>query len=82
MHGAVIAEPGGEPVPLAAAAHAEEDAVEYPPPVGSLTAGGLGRGVLQQDRLDAPPQGIGNFPNRVQLLFHRRGYAKAGKECP
>ena len=65
MHGTVVAELLGEFVPLATAAHAEEDAVEGPSPVGAFTAGGLGWGVFKENRLKALPQRIGNFPNGV-----------------
>src|SRR5947209_3073259 len=55
MHGTVVAELLGEFVPLAAAAHAEEDAIQGAPPVGALAAGALGRGILQENRFDPLP---------------------------
>jgi hypothetical protein len=76
VDGAVVAELLGELVPLAAAAQAEEDAVQGAPPVGALAPGGLGRGVLQEDGLDALPEVVGDLPDGVQLLRVRHGGAR------
>lgn len=74
MHGAVIAERFGELVPLAAATHAEQDAIERTPPVGALTAGAFGWRIVEEDRFDELPQGIGDFPDGIQRLRLRHGH--------
>src|SRR5947209_6184905 len=49
LDGAVIAELLGEPVPLAAAAHAEDDAIDSLAPVGAFAAGALEWGIGEED---------------------------------
>jgi hypothetical protein len=69
VHRAVVAEVLGQPVPLAAGAEAEEDAVDGLPPVDAGPTAmplGRGRGVLPEDRLDPLPEGIGDLPDRLQ----------------
>lgn len=71
VHRAVVAEPLGQLVPLAAAAEAEDDAVEGRPPVDPVPAAVLlrrQRGVLQQDRLDPLPQLVGDLPDGLKRL--------------
>src|SRR5215475_11406234 len=63
VDGAVIAELLGKLVPLAAAAHTKEDAVERPPPVRAFAAGGLGWSIVQEDGFNTLPQFIGDFPD-------------------
>src|SRR3954467_8200336 len=65
---ALGAEPFGELVPLAAAPHPEEDRVEHRPPVGDLPPGGLPGPELLEDRLDPPPEFVGDLPDRPQRL--------------
>jgi hypothetical protein len=68
VDGALGAEPLGQLVPLAAAPHPEEDRVEHLPPVGDPAAGGLPGPELLEDRLDPPPEFVGDFPDRTQRL--------------
>jgi len=71
MDRAIVAELFGEPVPLAAATEAEDDAVDRLPPVDAGPAAVLlrrRRGILTQDRLDGGPEVIGEFPDRLQRL--------------
>src|SRR5262249_22076214 len=65
VDGTVVAELLGQVVPLAAAAQAEEDAVQDASPVGAGAASPLGRGGGQPGRLGLLPQGSGEFPNGV-----------------
>src|SRR3954469_21291339 len=70
VDGAVVAELLGESVPLAARAQVVDDAVEAPPPVGVVTPpSALPRPGLAQDRLDAAPQVVGDFPNGRDIVF-------------
>ena len=66
VDGALGPESLGQLVPLAAAAHPEDDRVEHLPPVGNPAAGRLLGPEVQEDRLDPPPQVIGDFPDRPQ----------------
>jgi hypothetical protein len=71
VHRTVVAILLGQSVPLAAAAEAEDDAVEGRAPIDPIPAAVLlGRrwGVLQQDRLDPFPQFVGDLPDRLQGL--------------
>src|SRR5947209_1716285 len=68
MDGALGAEAAGQFLPLAARAHAEDDAVERPPPVGVVAAGALGRPEVLEDGEDALPEGIGHLPDGPQWL--------------
>jgi hypothetical protein len=71
VHRAVITELLGQLVPLAARAEAEDDAIERLAPVDPWpTAMGAGsrRRVFEQDRLDALPEFVVNFPDRIESL--------------
>lgn len=71
VHRAVVAIFLGQPVPLAAAAEAEEDAVDGRPPVDAVPAAMLlrrRRGVFEQNRLDPLPQLVGDLPDGLQRL--------------
>lgn len=65
---AVVAELGGQVVPLAAGPHPEDDAVEGPARVAALPAGSGGRVVDGQDLLDQRPERVGDVPDRRQRL--------------
>ena len=80
--GGVVAQLLGQSVPLAAAAQAEDDGVEHAPPVGPGPAGRLGRGVGQQDRLDPPPEFVGDLPDGVERLGGRHPWPPAGRGEP
>src|SRR5438552_11727795 len=54
---ALRAELAGQLLPLAARAHAEDDAVERSAPIGMVPARALGRPELFQDRQDTLPEG-------------------------
>src|SRR4030042_4023467 len=56
MHRAVVAKLLGQLVPLAPRPHAEDDAVQAPPPFGVLATGRLRRPVFLQDGGDSLPQ--------------------------
>src|SRR3954452_14680254 len=64
-------EPLGELVPLAAAAHPEDDRVEHLPPEGMASAGGLLGPEFLEDRFDPLPQVVGDLPDRAQGLASR-----------
>ena len=68
MDGALGPESLGQLVPLAAAPHPEDDRVDHHPPVGNPAAGRLPGPEVQEDRLDPPPQVVGDFPDRRQRL--------------
>src|SRR5215813_10426215 len=68
MDGALGSELTRQLLPLAAAAHPEDDAVEGLPPVGVVPTGGLARPELLEDGQDALPEGIRHFPDRPQRL--------------
>jgi hypothetical protein len=55
VDGAVIAKLLGQFVPLAAAPHAKEDAIDRTPPVGTLAARRFGGSILQEDGFDPLP---------------------------
>jgi hypothetical protein len=57
-----------ELVPLAAAAHPEDDAIEHLPPVGDLASGRLLGPELLEDGLDPLPEFVGDHPDRGQRL--------------
>ena len=66
---AVIAEVLGELVPLAAGAEAKDDPVDRRPPVdpgATPIAFGSRWCVLQEDRLDALPEGIADLPDSLR----------------
>src|SRR3954471_7464053 len=64
VDGALGPESLGQLVPLAAAAHPEDDRVDHRPPVGDLSPGRLLGPEVPEDRLDPPPQVIGDLPDR------------------
>src|SRR4051794_11780481 len=64
VDGALGPEPLGHLVPLAPAPHPEDDAVDHLSPVGDPAAGRLHGPEVQEDRLDPPPQLVGDFPHR------------------
>src|SRR5262245_41631648 len=68
VDGALGAEAARQLLPLAAGAHAEDDAVKGLAPVGVVPAGGLGRPESLEDGQDALPEGVGHFPDRPQRL--------------
>src|SRR5205823_2298153 len=68
MDGALGSVPLGQPLPLAATPHPEEDRVEHLPPLGDAASGGLLRPELLQDWLDPQPQLVGDLPDRAQRL--------------
>src|SRR3954447_9659527 len=62
---ALGAEPLGELVPLAAAAHPEDDRVEHLPPEGMAATGRLLGPEFLKDRFDPLPQLVGDLPDRA-----------------
>src|SRR5690348_2238810 len=68
MDGALGSELAWQLLPLAARAHAEEDAVERLTPVGVVSAGGLGRPEFLENGQHTFPEGVGHFPNGPQRL--------------
>src|SRR5713101_9407064 len=66
MHRAFRAELAWQLVPLAPAAHAENNSVEGAPPIGMFAPGGLAWPKGTQDRKDSLPQFIGNLPDGRQ----------------
>jgi hypothetical protein len=71
MHRAVIAELLGQLVPLASGAEAENDTIEGGAPIDALSAAmcsGRRRRIFQEDWLDALPEFVAGFPNRVESL--------------
>ena len=81
MDRAIVAEPLGQPVPLAPGAEAEDDAVEGRPQVDARPAAvALGRrgGVLQQDRLDPSPEAVIDFPDGLQRFDRTFGPSQGG----
>src|SRR4051812_20419343 len=71
VDGALGAVPLGQLLPLAAAPHPEDDPIEHLPPVGDVASGGLPGPVLLEDRLDPPPEFVGDLPDRAQRLGSR-----------
>src|SRR3954447_11513323 len=71
VDGALGPESLGQLVPLAAAAHPEDDRVEHRSPIGDLPSGRLLGPELRENGLDPLPQLIGDFPNRTQRLASR-----------
>jgi hypothetical protein len=66
MDRALGAEALGQLVPLAPAPQAEDDRIEHFPPVGDPASGRFLGPELLEDRLDAPPQFVGDLPDRTQ----------------
>jgi len=66
---AVIAELLGQMVPLAACAHAKDDAVEGLAWVAALASCSCGRVVDGQHLLDQLPERVGDVPDRRQRLL-------------
>ena len=58
----------GQPLPLAATPHPEEDRIEHLPPLGDAASGGLLGPEFLEDRLDPLPQLVGDLPDRAQRL--------------
>src|SRR6266550_2866010 len=72
VHRGVVAKLLGQRVPLAAAAHDEDDAIERLALIDARAAGVRLRIVFAQDRLDEiGPEIVGNIPNRWQRLRRR-----------
>ena len=83
MNGGVVAELLGQMVPLAAASHLIDDAVERCPWVGAIPARPTGRVQLVQNGFDDRPQFVADFPNRgkrfnLAFLSGLRGSLKRG----
>jgi hypothetical protein len=68
VDGALGPELAGELVPLAAAAHPEDDAVEHLSPVGDPPPGRLLGPELPEDGLDLLPERVGDLPDGRQWL--------------
>ena len=68
VDGALGPELTGQLLPLAAGTHAEEDPVEGGTPIGDAAPGGLLGPEFPEDRLDPPPQVVGDLPDRGQRL--------------
>ena len=68
VDGALGAELARELLPLAAAAHPEDDPVEGRPPVGVPPPGGLPGPELQEEGQDLLPEGIRDLPDGPQRL--------------
>src|SRR5215813_12348621 len=68
VDGALGAELTRQSLPLAARAHAEDDTVEGPAPVGVVAAGALGGPEVLEDGQDTLPERIRHFPNGPQRL--------------
>jgi hypothetical protein len=81
VDGALGPEPLGQLVPLAAAAHPEDDRVDHRSPVGDLSPGRLHGPEVPEDRLDPPPQVIGDFPDRSQRLAPGLGAGHGSDSC-
>src|SRR5208337_1171648 len=58
-------------VPLAAAAHPEDDRIQHFPPIGDLPPSRFLGPEAQEDRLDPLPQLVGDFPDRTQRFASR-----------
>src|SRR3954469_18058684 len=78
---ALGAEPLRELAPLAAAAHPEDDPIEHLPPVGDVSAGGLLGPELLEDRLDPPPEFVGDLPDGAQGLASRFAAGHQSASC-
>src|SRR4051794_8126589 len=81
VDGALGAEPLGQLVPLAAAAHPEDDRVEHLSPVGDMASGRLPGPELHQDGLDPPPEFVGDLPDRSQRLASELTTSHGGDSC-
>src|SRR5579875_2314389 len=68
VQGALGAVLGVQLVPLAAGPHPEDDPIERPAEVGRWPTGALAGPELLEDRLDPPPQLVGDLPDRGQRL--------------
>ena len=63
--------PLGQLVPLAATAQPEDDRIQHFPPIGNLPPSRFLGPEFQEDRLDPPPQLVGDFPDRTQRFASR-----------
>src|ERR1700722_2472615 len=68
MDGAFGTELAGQLFPLAARTHSEDDAVERLAPVGVVPATGFGWPEFLEQREDALPEGVRDFPDGPQGL--------------
>src|SRR5436305_5283796 len=81
MDRALSTKPRRQLIPLAAAAHAKNDAVENLSPVGDFATRGLFRPELYQDRSNAFPQIVRDFPDGAERR-HRLTFSLLGHPCP
>src|ERR1700682_585227 len=68
MHRALGTKAFGQLIPLTARSHPEDNAVERQPPVREPAPRGFPRPKLLEDRTNAIPQVISDFPNGAKLL--------------
>ena len=91
MNRAIVAKRLGQMIPLTSGPHPEDDAVDGLAKVNTTSTGRFGWVGFSQNRLQALPGGIGNFPDRFQGNRNRffltgqndtpspRGYLSFGK---
>ena len=68
MDGAVVSQLLGQVIPLAAAPHPEDNAVEHLPCIDSLAASDLGRVLFQNCGSDLFPEVVRHLPDSIQSL--------------
>ena len=73
--------PLGQLVPLAAAAQPEDDRIQHFPPIGDLPPSRFLGPEFQEDRLDPPPQLVGDFPDRTQRFASRLSADHGSVSC-
>ena len=73
--------PLGQLVPLAAAAQPEDDRIQHFPPIGDLPPSRFLGPEFQEDRLDPPPQLVGDFPDRTQRFASRLAADHGSVSC-
>src|SRR5579871_1426781 len=78
MHRAIAAEAFGKFVPLAAAAHAEDNAIENLTQVGPWSSGRFGWVAFVEDQLQTVPEAVRNFPDGVR--WRRPGFPCHGRQ--
>ena len=66
MDGAVVSKFLGQVIPLAAASHSEDNAIEHLPWINSFAARGLGRVHLQNCGQDLFPEAVRHLPDSIQ----------------